>query len=502
MKSTIRLRAIAALLAAGALAMPASASAGPDPTDVTHLPDYVNAYQLGSQAYVYGIPLLNMEKTFTSQTSVNVPSGRGDGPVNAFSHLRQLADPLDRTVVAPNADTLYSIAWLDLSREPLVVHTPRAERFHVAPFYSPYQENFANIGNSPSALPDGDYVVTPPGWHGRIPAGLKRIRSPYDRAWVIVRIVLRDKADEPAVQALQDKYKLTSLSRWGSRARKSKPQRRRGAIDRAVDKATIPGLEQGEDPIAFFDALGDALAEFPPPAADDALLAKLQTVGIGPGRHPSRAGLNAATLRGLRDGLAAGRGQVETDLKTLYLQSFPFHNGWLVTPTGHYGTDYSKRAIIDKIGLGALSSDIAVYPVGVKDITAQDLTGAKRYVAHLSADAAHPPVEAFWSLTTYSNDMFFVPNPLGRYLINDRSDLHYNADGSLDLYLQHDKPTDPDQLKNWLPAPEGLFRVIYRLYQVRQDALGGVMDGSGWKPPAIEPCLPTGTSATGVACAG
>jgi hypothetical protein len=134
--------------------------------------------------------------------------------VNAFSHLRQLADPLDRTIVAPNSDTLYSIAWLDLSRGPIVMHTPRAERFHVMPLYTPYQENFANIGSSPTALPDGDYVVIPAGWHGRVPAGLKRIRSPYDRVWAIGRIVLRGKADEPAVQALQDRYTLTPLSRW------------------------------------------------------------------------------------------------------------------------------------------------------------------------------------------------------------------------------------------------------------------------------------------------
>ncbi len=491
-----RLAAVLTLACAVAGANAGTAAATPDLTDLTHLPDYVKGHDLGQKAYVYGVPLLNMEKTFRTQTSVSVPSGRGDGPVNAFSHVRQLADPLDRTIVAPNSDTLYSIAWIDLSRGPIVLHTPRAERFHVMPLYSPYQENFANIGSSPTALPDGDYVITPPHWRGRLPAGLKRIRSPYERVWAIGRILVRDKADEPAVQALQDRYTLTPLSRWKKRPIKKRSAKRRQ--DTTVNAATIPGLERGEDPIAFFDALGDSLAEFPPPSADDPLLNKLAAVGIGPGMHPSRAGLSKAMLKGLRDGLGAGRGQVDSDLKTLFVTTMPFHDGWLVTRTGNYGTDYSKRAIVDKIGLGALSSDIAVYPIAQTDITTQNLTGTKRYVAHM---ASPPPVEAFWSLTMYAADMFFVPNAINRYVLNDRSDLHRNADGSVDFYFQRDAPADPQQRKNWLPAPQGEFRVIARLYQVKGSALAGVLDGSGWKPPLILPCLPTGTTPTGVRCA-
>ncbi len=496
----IRRRLIAAAAAAMlAVAAPVPAL-GAGAADLAQTPEYLAAYDLGLQAYIYGVPLLNMEKTFQQQTSVSVSNGRGDGPVNALNHLRKLADPLDRTVVAPNADTLYTVAWLDLSREPIVIRSPRSDRFHVAPLYTPYQENFAKIGSSPSALPDGDYVITPPGWTGRIPAGVKRIRSPYDRAWMIVRIVVRGTEDEPAVQALQDRYKLTPLSRYGKRRAATKRPAKRQQ-DTTVDKATIPGLEPGEDPIAFLDALGDSLAQFPPPSADDPLLTKLATVGIGPGLHPSRAGLSAGTLRGLRDGLKEGRSRVDDDLKGLFARSFPMHNGWLVTTTGTYGTDYSKRAIVDKIGLGALSSDIAVYPVAQTDINLQALTGANRYVAHLPASAAKPPVDAFWSLTMYSLDGFFVPNAIDRYVLNDRSDLHYNADGSLDFYFQREAPTDPQQRKNWLPAPASAFRIIYRLYEVKAAELGGVLDGSGWKPPVIERCLPTGRSASNVACA-
>lgn len=493
-------RVLTTIALAGGLAAAVPATA---PAAVEDALTALRAEQLATDAYVYGIPLLNMDKTFRQQTSTSVSDGRGNGPVNRFNHLRKLADPLDRTVVAPNADTLYSIAWYDLSKGPLVIRTPPADRFHVLPFYTPYQENFANIGSSPSALPDGDYVLTPPGWHGRIPAGLRRIRSPYDRAWSIARIVLFGEGDERNVAALQDRYSITPLSRWGKAPRKAAKRKRRRAAarDTTVDRATIPGLDAGDDPLAFFDALGDQLERFPAPARDEPLLRRIAAVGIGPGRHPSREGLSAGVLRGLRAGVAKGRQAVDDALKQLYLRSFPSHNGWGVTRTGNYDTDYTKRAIIDKIGLGALRSDLAVYPFTQTDATLQALTGAKRYVLHFPPGTAHPPAEAFWSLTMYDIDQFFVPNPIDRYVINDRSDLKYGADGSLTLYVQREQPRDPEQVRNWLPAPGGPFRLMLRLYQVRADALGGVLDGSGWKPAPVLPCLPTGTTATGVACA-
>ncbi len=501
--STLRRLATTIALTCAATGVGAAAAhAGPNPADLTHLPDYVNAYTLGKQAYQYGVPLLNMDKTFRQQTSVTVSDGRGNGPVNRFNHLRHLADPLDRTVVAPNADTMYSIAWLDLSRGPVVVKTPQGgDRFRVLPLYTPYQEVFAKIGSSPSALPDGTYAITPPGWHGRLPKGIKRIRSPYDRAWSIVRILVRGKADEAAVNALQDRYSITPLSRWGKKARKPRRGAKRRPADTTLDKATIPGTAKGDDPIAFYDALGDALAQFPPPAEDAPLLERFQAVGIGPGLHPGTSGQSNATLQGLRDALAAGQAEVDTSTKKLYLSSAASHNGWLVTRTGNYGTDYEKRAVVDKVGLGALPSDIAVYPFTQTDQTAQNLTGASRYVAHLSAKDAHPPVEAFWSLTLYDRDMFFVPNPIDRYVLNDGSDLHYNPDGSLDFYFQRNAPSDPEQRKNWLPAPAGEFRVMFRLYQVSEAALPGVLDGTGWKPPVILPCTPGGITAAGWKCA-
>ena len=134
---------------------------------------------------------------------------------------------------------------------------------------------------------------------------------------------------------------------------------------------------------------------------------------------------------------------------------------WLATGVdrGTYGTDYQLRAIVDKIGLGALRTSVAIYPLAQTDRTLQTLTGAKSYVLHISAGQL-PPVSGFWSLTMYDPNGFFVPNLVGRYMINDRSKLRRNSDGSIDLYVQHAAPSNPQQAQNWLPAPAGNFRLI------------------------------------------
>jgi hypothetical protein len=464
--------------------------------------EYDRAKDLGAKAYVYGIPLLNMEKTFKTQTSVNVPDGRGDAPVNQFSYGRQLTSPLDRTVVSPNHDTLYSIAWLNLSVQPIVVHVPdTGSRFNVVPLMEPYEEVFEVIGvGAPGIDPPGDYVIVPP--HKRletpIPPGLNVVHAPYDRVWIIMRTLVKDKADEANVNAIQDATRLVPLSKWRSRGLDYQPKPPKSA-DTTVNPATIPGTQPGEDSLDFFDALGAALKQFKPPAADRPLLEELSTVGIGIGKTPSKnKQLSAATVAGLRDAVAAGKAKVNETLVQSFVAGFGAHNGWLVGRTGNYGTNYDLRAVVDQIGLGALPSNVAIYPYAQTDRLLQPLDGAtNRYVAHFNPPGSpfvqQPiPADAFWSLTLYDASRFFVPNPIDRYLLNDRSDLHYNPDGSLDIYLQNQQPGDPDQVKNWLPTPRAPFNLIFRLYGPPAGLVDGIISGSGWKGPTILPCGPNG----------
>jgi hypothetical protein len=488
-----------AAVACGALfsALPAARAAPPyNPQNPTQLAQYQRALRLGTEAYVYGYPLLDTTRVFKTSTSVNVPDGAGAGPVNQFSHIRRLAGPADRTVVAPNHDTLYSMAWLSLARQPIVVHMPVVHgRFTVFELVDPYTTNFASIGSV--GLPPGDYAVVSPGWHGRLPTGVSRIRSPYSRVWIIGRTYIRNAADTPNVVRIQNRYSLTPLSQWGRHYVPARPKH----VDRRSNQYRIPGTRPGADPLAFFDALGQELKRFPPPRADRPLLRRLAGVGIGLGLRPSRESrLSPATLRGLRDAVAAGAREITTAIQTDFLTQAPKHNGWLVSRTGRYGTNYKLRALVDRIGLGAPLSSLAIYPFTVTDRELHALTGANRYVAHFAAGDLPFPVRSFWSLTLYDSQGFFVRNPAKVYLINNRSSVHYNADGSLDLYVQPNAPSDPAQRRNWLPSPAGrAFRLIMRLY--KPNDVAGIIAGRTWQPPTVLPCQADGRTSAATRCA-
>ncbi len=461
--ATLTVAALAVLAAGGGPARAASA-------------DYNKGYDLGLEAWKYGLPVVKMDQTFRIQTSVNVPDGKGRGPVNRFSHVRKLADASARDVVAPNNDTPYSIAWLDLRRQPMVIHIPKVNRYFVIPLYDPYTEDFRNLGTVAKTRP-GDYVITGPGQHRvRIPKGTHQIKSRYDRVWIIGRTLSFGPADLGKVHRIQNRYRITPLSRYGTHYRPPKPKH----PDTTPDDVPMPsGLH-------FFDRLGSLLKRFPPPRADRAELQKLAQIGVGPGKRPSiDSSLSAEERRGMIDAVAAGPGVLQSEVTVRYLTEAPKHNGWLVLPTGRYGTDYDYRALITQVGLGALTPSEAIYPVAQTDHALGSLNGSSDYVVHFDSGQL-PPADAFWSLTLYDSSGFFVPNPINRYAVGDRSDLHFNPDGSLDLYVQSTQPSDPTEAMNWLPSPAGApFRLTMRLYQPARAQIAGILDGSGWVPPAV-----------------
>lgn len=440
--------------------------------------DYQQAYKLGLRAYKYGLPLLSTQQTYRTATSVKKPTHRAYAPPNRFSQAHQLANPNARTVVAPNHDTLYSIGWLNLKRQPVLIHVPKVkDRYYVFELVDPYTTNFRNLGTVNHTKP-GDYAVVSRGEHVNLPKGVHRVNAPYDRVWVIARTLVRSEDDVPNVVKLEKRFRLTPLSRYGTGWRQRYP---------AHPEHQHPTHYSVPTGLRYFDRLGSLLDRFPPPDRDDPILAKLATVGIGPGMDPSEdPKLNADERRGLRNAVADGPDAILADIRQAYAEGFAAHNGWLVSRAGRYGTNYKLRASVAQIGLGALTPDESIYPLAQVDHTGQDLTGAKRYVMHFDPGQL-PPARAFWSVSLYDLDGFFVPNPIDRYLINDRTDLHFNPDGSLDVYIQHEEPSSPVERQNWLPAPTGDFRLLMRIYAAKPAAIPGILDGSGWDPPAITP---------------
>ena len=160
------------------------------------------------------------------------------------------------------------------------------------------------------------------------------------------------------------------------------------------------------------------------------------------------------------------------------------------------------RAEVDRLGVGALSPNVSIYPLALTDDAMARLNGAsKRYVVHFPAGDFPFPVKAFWSLTMYEASGFFVSNSLERYAIGNRSQVHYNEDGSLNVYLQAGEPSNELQKQNWLPAPAGEFHVVIRLYATDPEDIEPILEGAGsWKTPLIEPCLNSGFTAGGQEC--
>ncbi len=465
----------------------------------------VAARALGAEGYEYGEPLLDSVRIYKSITSVGAPNDFGSAPFNQFSHFKALATEKEGCVVAPNADTLYSIAVLKLKSQPVVMHVPSTDRFSIAELLSPYTENFALIGQGGSNfLAPGDYIIAGPGQLSGVEEadGLKVVHSPYDEAWVIARTLVKDQADLPNALAVEEARKLVPLKKW-LRVGDAYEPKSHGAVGEGTC-FTVPGTVRGENRMRYWKALSKALVEFPPPAADDPLLERLAADHIGPGTTPSKSNVSAGTLKGLEEAIQAGQANVETDARHALEAGFAAHNGWLVGDVGEYGTNYTLRALADRLGLGAPTPNQAIYPVALTDRNFSPLTGAgTSYVAHFPASDFPVPVQGFWSLTMYDSEGLFVPNALNRFTLGDRSAVHFNEDGSLDVYLQSAEPSNEAQRANWLPAPAGPFHLIMRLYGPFEEAIPQILAGGegAWAPPTILPCLGSGKTAAGWECA-
>ncbi len=484
LRLTIALAAVAAGLAVVATPAPAAT-------------DYETGYALGAEAYEYGIPIVDTGRIYRTATSVSKSDGKGNAPPNRFSHARKLAQPTDRTVVAPNHDTLYSLAWLNLKRQPRILHIPAMHRFFAFELVSPWTENFRNISTATGNSDGGDFAIVGPDFDGKLPRGVTKVRSPYNRVWLIGRTLIRDEGDTERVNKIQNSYRLTPLARFGQRYKPPVLE----PVDTTADQAPIPGFGPGEDPLDFYTALGREMKRFPPPAADQPLLDRIAAIGVGAGLDPATdPSLSAETLAGMRAAVTDGPATIQAMLTSRFLAEFDRHNGYLLGDIGHYGTDYALRAMTDKVGVGALKPKIAIYAFAQTAADLSPLNGGERYVLHLPADQLPVPARGFWSMTLYDSEIFFFANPFDRYLLNDRSDLSYNADGSLDLYVQATQPSDPGQAANWLPAPPGGFRLIWRLYDTGP-AKDGILDGTGWQPPSIMRCDASGVASDGTHCA-
>lgn len=426
--------------------------------------------KIAREAFVYTLPLVIMDITRRQATNPD-SSNKTYAPVNAFRHLSAFPDASFRNVVRPNADTYYSSAMLDLTAEPVVLSVPNTNgRYYMMPMLDAYTNVFASPGTRTTGNNKGDFLITGPGWNGSVPAGMKPIQAPTNLVWIIGRTQVNSKADgDKVVVPLQQKYRLTPLSAWGT-AYKAPESIKEATVPVGDPNAIVKAMSAQE----YFTYANQLLQKYPVDDVDKEVLKRFAVVGVGAG-----LAFDINTFGAAKDSVKNLPQEIIEEFHKQIKATAGLVNGWAIhRGLGAYGTDYLKRAFVAYMGLGANLAEDAIYPSCAIDGDGNELNGANKYVLHFDKGQT-PPVNAFWSLTMYSPEGYLVENPLNRYTLGDRSNLKTNADGSVDLYIQHASP-GKEKERNWLPAPAGEFNLLMRLYWPEAEVIE-----DKWTPPAV-----------------
>ena len=460
-----------ALFGAGLIAasiVPERASA--DPAAISEQ----QAHAIGVDAYLYFYPLVSVG--ITRKVATNVEPGKipGFGPANMFHSFAAFPGADNKTVVRFNFDTLYSSAFLDMTKEPVIVSAPNTDgRYYLLPMLDAWTDVFASPGWRTTGTQAGNFLITPPGWSGDVPEGMTRISAPTPHVWIIGRTKTDGPPDYDAVHKIQAGYKVTPLSQWGKQ-----PVPPTVTTDPSVDMKTPPKVQVDTMPAGkYFAYAAELLKVNPPHITDEPMIAQLKKIGIEPGKSFDLDNADPVVQRALASAPAEAQQLMTSTIPSLARVT----NFWSMNTNtiGVYGNWYLKRAVVTQLGLGANLPEDAIYPLNLGDDTGKPLDGANKYTLHFDKGET-PPAEAFWSVTLYDVEGFQVANPLNRFNLSSWMPLKHNADGSFDLYFQNERP-GTDKEANWLPAPKGEFNLMLRLYAPKSEVLIGK-----WNPPPVK----------------
>jgi hypothetical protein len=427
---------------------------------------------LGAEAYLYGYPLVMMETT-------RVQSEKYIGPENQLRLVRQFPNAQFKDVVRPNVDTLYTTAFISMKEGPWVFEMPVNEkRYELMPFMDAWTHVFASPGTRTLGHQSVTYLLVGPQWDGQAPLGMTLLKSPTDMVWLIGRTQTNGEADFATVHELQNRLRLT---KWpqppNSQSASTDSHRDTQAVWQVSSEPNLPPVAQMRalSTPEFFNRLMQLMVSNPAATADAPLLQRLAQLEIKPGQAVHLSWLNE---------LSFSLGRWIANQRVMKALNTKAQDGsWSYPPLnlGRYGTDYNTRAAVAMVGLGANLPEDAMYPNTALDHRGQALNGQYRYRLHFAANAL-PPVKAFWSITAYGADEFLIDNPLQRFALGDRDPLVFNADGSLDIWIQASPPDQKEASANWLPVQMGsAFLLNARLYWPEEKALSGQ-----WKMPVVE----------------
>jgi hypothetical protein len=346
----------------------------------------------------------------------------------------------------------------------------QSERYELMPFMDAWTNVFATPGTRTRKGNESIYLLVGPNWQGTVPAHMTLLRSPTDLVWLIGRTQTNGVADFETVHRIQNGLKLYPFKQ---------NQISDTPVSQEKNKIFQPGLPPVDQLKAlstatFFEHLFQLMVDNPPSAEDAPLLTRLAHAGLQPGPGVQLSRLDELSF-------SIGRWLANQKIKNV-LSAKNTDGTWRTPPLnlGQYRTDYNTRAVVAMVGLGANLPEDALYPNTASDEQGQPLNGKHKYQIHFAADQL-PPVNAFWSLTAYGQDDFLVRNALNRFALGDRDPLHFNSDGSLDIWIQASAPQENHRLSNWLPVQNNeYFSLNARLYWPKATALNGT-----WQMPHV-----------------
>ena len=442
-------------------------------------PSIIETKAIAEEAFIYGLPIV-MNYAVMYEFAVDAKSSQFKAPFNQISNQHHVATPADTAVVTPNSDTPYSMLWLDLRAEPMVISVPAVEkkRYYSVQLIDGNTYNYGYIGSRATGSEPGDYLVVGPHWTGQTPAGIKKVfTSTTPFAFTLIRTQLFNANDMPNVEVVQAGYKAQPLSAF----LKQPAPPAASTVD--FLPATTAGIKAN-----FYEYLNAALQFVPPTEQDKEVRARLATIGIGPGKTFEFKDLSAehkaAVLLGMKEGDDKVEKWLSSGMKNI--------NGWSVGSMfgdrAFFSGDWLKRASAAKGGLFGNDAAEAMYPYARTDATGQTLDASKHNYTITFPAGQLPPVNAFWSVTMYDDkSQLLIKNPINRYLINSPMlpGMKKNKDGSLTLYIQKDSPGKAKEA-NWLPAPNDTIYLVMRLYWPKDTSPSILPPGGGtWQPPGV-----------------
>ena len=421
--------------------------------------------ELARRATIYLFPIYEMYRTRWQATVSEANPQRQK--LNRFRHLPDLADHRARAVTTPNPDTLYSSAWLDLSIEPLFLTVPPVgDLYYSYAFLDLFTNNFGYVSHRLHGGQPPPHMIVGPTWNGDASSEVKLLRAPTNSVWLIGRILVDGPEELDRLRILQARVLLeTPDMRNERRILETQELMRQRTIAPPESVADWLAPNRG-DPFDLFAVGARALGESPLSERDRAVLEGFAPLRLRPGRKFDLRAFSEAERRALRAGIEQGH----ADIRAAAGHGGKSMDGWTYGKPnlGNFGDDYLYRAATALGGLGALEPAEAVYVTCTTDSAAGRCSAPTATSSRFAADGL-PPARAFWSLAVYEmtpdGRAFFAANPIGRYAIGDRTQgLQKASDGSLTLWLQHDRPAG-ERAANWLPAPAGPMLLVLRAYE-------------------------------------